>query len=117
MLFFSAVVAPLVFTRLPAGVAGPFIRGMFPFYFGFVAVSAGVALVGFLLRGERRAVGVLGAVLVAVLWAWLWLIPEMDGWRAAGDVVAFGWGHRISTWLNGVELVAGLWLLVRVVGR
>jgi hypothetical protein len=56
----------------------------------------------------------MGVVLAAVLWAWFWLLPEMEVWRVAGDVGAFDWGHRVSTWLNGVELVAAVWLLVRV---
>jgi hypothetical protein len=114
MVFFGAVVAPLVFTRLPATLAGVFIRGVFPFYFGYVAVGAGVSAGGFLLRGERGSAGVMGVVLAAVLWAWFWLLPEMGVWRVAGDVGAFDWGHRVSTWLNGVELVAAVWLLVRV---
>jgi len=114
MVFFGGIVAPLVFTTLPGEVAGPFIRGMFPFYFGFLGVGAGVSLVGFLGRRERGAAGVMGLVLGAVLWAWFWLIPQMEVWRLAGDFSAFDWGHRISTWLNAGELVAAVWLLVRV---
>jgi hypothetical protein len=115
MVFFGAVVAPLVFTKLPAGVAGPFIRAMFPFYFGFVAAAAFLAMMGFILRLQSFSAFVMLLVLAAVLWAWLWLVPQMDGWRAAGDVAAFDRGHEISTWLNGVELLAAVWLLVRVV--
>jgi hypothetical protein len=51
MVFFGAVVAPLVFTRLPATLAGVFIRGVFPFYFGYVAVGAGVSA-GFCCGGS-----------------------------------------------------------------
>ncbi len=115
MVFFGAVMAPLMFTRLPAGVAGPFVRGVFPFYFGFVAAGAGLGLVGFAGRGERVSAAVLGVVLAAVLWAWWWLVPAMDAWRAAGDVAAFTRGHDVSTWLNGAELVAAVWLLARLV--
>ena len=32
MLLFAAVVAPLIFTRLPDEVSGPFIREVFPRY-------------------------------------------------------------------------------------
>lgn len=117
MVFFGAVVTPLVFTQLPAGDSGPFIRVIFPFYFAYVAVGALVAGVGFLLRGERGATLVMGAVFVEALWAWVWLIPHLNGWRVAGDVTAFWWGHEVSTWLNGVEILAAVWLLVRVVLR
>jgi hypothetical protein len=117
MVFFGAVMAPLMFTRLPAGVAGPFVRGVFPFYFGFVSVAVVFAMVGFAGRGEKISVLVLAVVLAAVLWAWLWLIPQMDVWRQAGDVAAFTRGHDVSTWLNGAELVAGVWLLGRLMVR
>jgi len=33
MTFFSAVVAPLVFVKLPAATAGGFIRELFPWYY------------------------------------------------------------------------------------
>jgi hypothetical protein len=115
MVFFGGIVAPLVFTTLPGEVAGPFIRGMFPFYFGYLAVGAGVSGAGFLVRRERGCAAAMGVVLVAVLWAWLWLIPHLDEWRAAGDWAAFDRGHKVSTWLNGAELLAAVWLLVRVV--
>lgn len=113
MLFFGAVVAPLVFTRLPLAVAGPFIRAVFPFYFGFVAGSAGVSALGYFLRGQKISAFVMLAVLGLVLWAWLWLIPYLDGVREAGNMAAFDRGHEFSTWLNGAELCAALWLLVR----
>ena len=43
MLFFSAVVAPLVFIRLEAATAGQFIRGLFPSYYLFVLALAAIA--------------------------------------------------------------------------
>jgi hypothetical protein len=104
----------LVFIKLPIAVGGPFIRQVFPWYFGFVAGSAAIGGVGFWLRGQKVSAGVLGAVVVEALWAWLWLMPHMDVWQAAGDSLAFERGHAVSTWLNGGEIWAGVWLLVRV---
>lgn len=113
MLFFGAVMAPLVFTKLAPDVAGPFIRAVFPFYYGFVGASAAVAALGYFLRGQKISGFVMLLVLAAVLWAWLWLIPYLNTVRQAGDMAAFGRGHEFSTWLNGAELLAALWLLVR----
>jgi hypothetical protein len=113
MLFFGAVVAPLVFLKLPPAIAGPFIRTVFPCYFAFVAASAALAAAGFLLRGQKISAAVLAAVLAEALWAWFWLMPHMDAWRSSGDAAAFDRGHALSTWLNGAEILAALWLLVR----
>ncbi len=113
MLFFGAVAAPLVFTKLAPDVSGPFIRGVFPWYYGFVATSAAVAALGYLLRGQCISMIVMLLVLAAVLWAWFWLIPYLNAVRDAGNMAAFDRGHQFSTWLNGAELAAALWLLVR----
>ncbi len=114
MVFFAAVTAPLVFTQLPAAVAGPFIRAAFPWYYLYCAISAGVAALGFLLRGQRVSAIVMLLIVAAVLWAWFWLIPALDAMRAAGNATGFDRGHTESVWLNGAELLAALWLLVRV---
>jgi len=113
MVFFAAVMAPLVFTKLPAAVGGPFIRAVFPWYYCYCALSAGVAALGFFLRRQWVSVGVLLVVVSAVLWAWFWLIPWLDAMRAAGDLAGFDRGHTVSVWLNGAEFLAALVLLVR----
>jgi len=115
MVFFAAVMAPLVFVKLPAAVAGPFIRAAFPFYYLFCAVSAGAAALGFLFLRRRISAVVVLAIIVAVLWAWFWLIPELDAMRAAGNVSGFDRGHSESVWLNGAELIAAICLLFRLV--
>ena len=45
MLFFAAVVAPLVFARLPAPTAGAFIRQLFPVYYLVMAGCTALAAV------------------------------------------------------------------------
>jgi hypothetical protein len=113
MVFFAVVMAPLVFLRLPAAVGDPFIRGVFPWYYCYCAVSAGVAACGFLLRRQWVCVAVLLVVVAAVVWAWVWLIPSLDAMRAAGDAAGFDRGHTVSVWLNGAEMLVALILLLR----
>ncbi|MEM6943536.1 MAG: DUF4149 domain-containing protein, partial [Pseudomonadota bacterium] len=43
MVFFTALFSPLVFVKLPAETAGPFIRQVFPWYFAATAVVLGLA--------------------------------------------------------------------------
>lgn len=113
MLFFGAIVAPLVFTKLPPDTAGVFIRAIFPRYYAFIVVSSGLAALGFLLRGQRVSGLVLLLVLAVTCWLWFWLIPHLNALRAAGNTAGFDRGHRLSVWINFAELVAALWLLVR----
>jgi len=113
MLFFGTVMAPLVFLHLPIGVAGPFIRGAFPWYYGYCVGAAGIAAVGLLLRREFLALLVPLAVIGVTGWLWLYLLPVLDVMRAAHDAAGFARGHRLSVWLNGAELLAAVMLLIR----
>ena len=113
MVFFGAIVAPLVFTQLPPEVAGPFIRMVFPCYYAFIIVSAGLGAVGFLLRKQIVSAIALAVVIVVTMWLWFWLIPHLNAMREAGNMAGFARGHRFSVYVNGVELITALWLLIR----
>ena len=113
MLFFGAIMAPLVFTKLPADVAGPFIRAAFPRYYAFIIVSAGFGALGFLLRGQSVSAVALLLILLLTFWLWFWLIPHLNALRDAGNSAGFDRGHRLSVWLNGLELMTALAVLFR----
>ena len=117
MLFFGAIMAPLVFTQLPPDAAGPFIRAAFPRYYAFVAASSVIAGFGLLLRGQSLSAIALFLVGLVTLWLWFWLIPHLNALREAGDSAGFDRGHRLSVWVNGVELVTGIVVLVRLAIR
>jgi hypothetical protein len=113
MLFFGAVMAPLVFTKLPPEYSGPFIRAVFPHYYAFIIGSALLGGVGFWLRGQTVSTIALFVVAVVTVWLWFWFIPHLNALRDAGDTAAFNRGHRFSVWVNGAELITALWLLIR----
>ena len=113
MLFFAAVMAPLVFTKLPPEFSGPFIRVAFPRYYAFIIVAAALGALGFLLRGQLVSATVLALVALVTIWLWAGLIPHLNQMREAGNMAAFNRGHRLSVWINGAELISSLWLLIR----
>ena len=113
MLFFGAIMAPLVFTKLPPEIAGPFIRATFPRYYAFIIASAAIGAIGFLLRRQTLPAVALILVVFVTIWLWAWLIPHLNALRDAGNTTAFARGHRLSVWINGAELLTALWLLVR----
>lgn len=113
MLFFGAVMAPLVFTRLPLAVAGPFIRTAFPFLYGYCLATAGLSCLGYGLLRRGRAALVPGFTILGTLWSWFWLMPRLDAWRLAGNTAAFAKGHDVSTWVFGAEFFLVAALLIR----
>jgi hypothetical protein len=117
MLFFGAVMAPLVFTHLPLTIAGPFIRSAFPFYYGYMIIAALIALIGYWLKREVGSVLALLLILVVAVWLWLWFLPHLDALRVAGDTAGFNEAHRDSVWINGGQLIIALAVLIRTAIR
>jgi Domain of unknown function (DUF4149) len=113
MLFFGAIMAPLVFTKLPPEYSGMFIRAAFPRYYAFMIVSAGLGGVGFLLRRQGVSAIALFIVALATVWLWAWFIPHLNALQAAGNTAEFNRGHQLSVWIDGLQLITALWLLVR----
>lgn len=118
MVFFPAVVAPLVFRTLEPEAAGRFLRALFPRYYLFMVVTSGLA--GALLLPSDVLAGIaLLAVAGSTLWVRGWLVPRLNAWRdreLAGDTAAgarFARGHRFSVALNVLQLVLVGALLVR----
>lgn len=119
MVFFSAVVAPLVFMRLPADHAGRFIRALFPFYYLFVLVSAALGACA-MAWVDPTAAAVLAAVALITLWLRQGLmvrINRLSDALRAGETTArrgFNRAHRVSVLVNMTQLLAAGWCLARL---
>ncbi|MEM7409642.1 MAG: DUF4149 domain-containing protein [Myxococcota bacterium] len=121
MVFFSSVMAPLIFTRLPEETAGRFIRQVFPWYYAVLAVVTGVGALVLLASTDDRFDGIVCAAIAAgFVLARQWLMPRINALRdreLAGDAAAaqpFQAAHRASVVLNFVQLVGLGFVLVRM---
>ena len=123
MTFFSAVMAPLVFTKLPFETAGNFIRQVFPWYYLTMGTSTLIGLLALMLgtSGNARWETVLTAlVLAGFVYARQVLMPMINRARDAEMVGEMGAAHRfrrlhqISVAINGVQWFAVLATLVLV---
>ncbi|MEE8105369.1 MAG: DUF4149 domain-containing protein [Planctomycetota bacterium] len=102
----SFVVAPVVFSKLAAGEAGPFLRPIFKTVDAFGIAAAAMYLLLLTARGSRRRriTMTLGACALANLFV---LAPKI----AARDEPFALW-HGLSTGLWMVILIGGVFLLV-----
>ena len=122
MLFFGAVMAPLIFKHLPTDTSGPFIRQVFPVYYLVLSAICGLAAVSVLLTDSSGVVECVLLILVTLgfLYARQLLMPRINQLRdaaTAGDETAqqpFERSHRFSVWLNGVQMIVLLAVLVRL---
>ena len=124
MTFFSAVMAPLVFTKLPFETAGAFIREVFPWYYLTMGATTLVALL-MLLPGSVESVpwpaALCALTLIGFVLARQVLMPMINRARdaeVAGDAGAgsrFQRLHRLSVAINGAQwlaILAALWMVL-----
>lgn len=117
MVFFSFVMAPLVFIKLDKVVASGFMRAVFPWYYSLIIGLAGLAALLLFNRSLLLAL-LLAAVALLALYARLWLSPRINRLRKrqdAGDADAaarFEASHRLSVWINGLQLITVFAVLV-----
>lgn len=121
-MFFGAIMAPLVFTRLDAATAGPFIRATFPRYYLYVLAASALGAAGLALTDPVSAI-VLATVAAVTVWLRQGLMLRINALRDAelgGDAAAaprFAQLHRLSVGINGAQLLAVLGVMVRVALR
>lgn len=111
MIFFPAVVAPTVFKVLEPDAASRFLRTLFPAYYQFIIVVAGLLVgVGAILSLPIALLAL--AITLSTLWVRQILVPRINGWRDQemdGDTQAaakFKYGHRLSVLINLVQMAA-----------
>ena len=123
MTFFSAIMAPLVFTKLPIDAAGQFIRQLFPWYYLTMGIATLVALVALAFGSSGFTsweTGLTGLVLLGFIYARQSLMPTINRARdaeLAGDSEAgarFTRLHRLSVLINGLQWFAVLAALILV---
>ena len=121
MLFFAAFMAPMVFIKLRAEVAGAFIRQVFPIYYGTFMVLCAAST--WLLSQHRlpQDAFLMGAVAVGFAFAGIGLMPRLNTLRdrqLKGDKTAesqFKWLHRLSVALNTLQLILVLAIFLRAI--
>ena len=123
MTFFSAVVTPLVFAKLPMKFAGPFIRQVFPWYYLTMGAAILIALTALITGTGGSAtweVAVATLVLAGFAFARQVLMPLINQARDAEMSGEFGAArrfrrlHLVSVVINGFQWVAVLAVLIQV---
>tara|TARA_B100000989_G_scaffold177320_1_gene133150 strand:+ start:1745 stop:2134 length:390 start_codon:yes stop_codon:yes gene_type:complete len=113
MLFFSFVIAPVVFTTLDEDNARKFIRRIFPFYY---SVNLGISLIVLLLFLFLSKIGIdfYLILVIAILFAisnYL-LMPLINKYRDEKQNKKFKYSHFISVVINFVQMFGLVFLLI-----
>ena len=113
MLFFSFVIAPVVFTTLDEDNARKFIRRIFPFYYNVNLAISFVILLIFLFL-SKLGVDFYLILLTTILFAisnYL-LMPLINKYRDEKQDKKFKYSHFISVVINFVQMICLVFLLI-----
>ncbi|HET8545151.1 MAG TPA: DUF4149 domain-containing protein [Pseudolabrys sp.] len=120
MVFFSGVMAPLIFTKLEADVAGRFIRQVFPWYYLIVVALGSQAALAVVFFRPADAMAMACVALAGVI-ARQGLMPSINRARdavLAGEPAAekrFSRLHRLSVWINALQIITVGVVLARLI--
>ena len=113
MLFFSFVIAPVVFTTLDEENARKFIRRIFPFYYN---VNLGICVLILLIFLIISNIGIDFYILlvIAILFAFsnYILMPLINKFRDEKQDKKFKYSHFISVIINFIQMIFLVFLLI-----
>ena len=113
MLFFSFVIAPVVFTTLDEDNSRKFIRRIFPFYYNVNLAISFIVLLLFLFL-SKLGVDFYLILLITILFAisnYL-LMPLINKYRDEKQDKKFKYSHFISVVINFVQMICLVFLLI-----
>ena len=113
MLFFSFVVAPLVFTTLNERNAAIFIRRIFPYYYNVNLVISSIALLIFIYLGKFviEFYLILAITILFGISNYL-LMPLINKYRDKKQDLKFKYSHLISVIINFIQIIFLVYLLI-----
>ena len=113
MLFFSFVIAPVVFTTLDENNARKFIRRIFPFYYNVNLGLSFIVLITFILS-SNIGVDFYIILIITVLFATsnYLLMPLINKYRDEKQEKKFKYSHFLSVLINFVQMICLVFVLV-----
>ena len=113
MLFFSFVIAPVVFTTLDEENARKFIRRIFPFYYNINLGISLIVLIIFLIL-NKYGLDFYLILLMSILFATsnYLLMPLINKYRDEKQDKKFKYSHFISVIINFIQMIILIFILV-----
>ena len=113
MIFFSFVVAPVIFKVLDVINAGKFVRKIFPFYYMINLIILSLVVILFIYNSQINTDFYL-VLFLALIFAFLLfiLMPMINKFKDNNEDKKFDFSHKLSVILNFVQMVGLVYLLI-----
>ena len=113
MIFFSFVLAPMIFKILDAENAGKFVRKIFPYYYFVNLVFLLIAIIlFFVISSISIKFYITLALAISFIFAQFILMPLINKLKDNNEEKKFKYAHGTSVLINFIQMITLVYLLI-----
>ena len=113
MIFFSFVLAPMIFKILDAENAGKFVRKIFPYYYFVNLIFLSIAaILFFLINSLSKDLYIILLLALSFVFAQFILMPLINKLKDNNQEKKFKYAHGLSVVINFVQMICLVYLLI-----
>ena len=113
MIFFSFVLAPMIFKILDAENAGKFVRKIFPYYYFVNLIFLTIATIIFFFTSSLGIdFYITLALVLSFIFAQFLLMPLINKLKDNNQEKKFKYAHGLSVLINFVQMIGLIYLLI-----
>ncbi len=113
MIFFSFVLAPMIFKILDAQNAGKFVRKIFPYYYFVNLIFLSIAaILFFLVSSLNKDLYIILLLVMSFIFAQFILMPLINKLKDNNQEKKFKYAHGLSVLINFLQMIGLIYLLI-----
>ena len=113
MIFFSFVLAPMIFKILDAENAGKFVRKIFPYYYFVNLIFLSIAVILFIIISSLGlSFYITLALAISFIFAQFILMPMINKLKDNNEEKKFKYAHGTSVLINFIQMIGLIYLLI-----
>ena len=113
MIFFSFILAPMIFKILDPENAGKFVRKIFPYYYFVNLVFLSIVVILFLLNSIINfKFYIIVSLVISFIFAQFILMPFINKLRDNNEENKFKYAHGFSVAINFLQMIGLVFLLI-----
>ena len=113
MIFFSFILAPIIFKILDPENAGKFVRKIFPYYYFVNLVFLSIVVILFLLNSIINfKFYIIVSLVISFIFAQFILMPFINKLRDNNEENKFKYAHGFSVAINFLQMIGLVFLLI-----
>ncbi len=113
MIFFSFVLAPMIFKILDAENAGKFVRKIFPYYYFVNLTFLSIAVILFIIISSLGlSFYITLSLAISFVFAQFILMPIINKFKDNNEEKKFKYAHGTSVLINFIQMIGLIYLLI-----